>query len=125
MPKEEGSLGFRYLKAFNLALLAKQGKVFQIATNSIVYRVFKARYFPKEEFLSAELGSQHSYAWRSIMVVQFLVQLGYRWQVGKGLSLNILNDKWLHKPTTFSVSFKPMIVPLDLFLLILIHGLGK
>lgn len=69
MPKEEGSLGFRYLKAFNLALLAKQGRAFQTATNSIVYRVFKAHYFPKEEFLSAELGSHHSYAWRSIMVV--------------------------------------------------------
>lgn len=78
MPTEEGSLDFRYLKAFNLALLAKQGKAFQTATNSIVYRVIKARYFPRREFLLVELGSHPSYAWRSIMVVKSLVQLGYR-----------------------------------------------
>ena len=45
--------------------------------------------------------------------MQSLVQQGYRWQVGNGLSLNILKDKWLHKPTTFNVISKPMIVPLD------------
>ena len=45
-PKEEGGgLGFNKLKAFNLALLVKQGWRFQANTSSFVYRVLKARYF--------------------------------------------------------------------------------
>ena len=44
-PKEEGGLGFNKLKAFNLALLVKQGWRFQANTSSLVYRVLKARYF--------------------------------------------------------------------------------
>ena len=50
MPKEEGGLGFHDLKAFNLALLAKQGWHLQTTTNSLVFRVFKAHYFPNGDF---------------------------------------------------------------------------
>ena len=50
MPKEEGGLGFHDLKAFNLALLAKQGWHLQKTTNSLVFRVFKAHYFPNGDF---------------------------------------------------------------------------
>lgn len=53
MPKEEGGLGFRDLKAFNLALLAKQGWRLQNESNSLVHRVFKAHYFLDGDFLSA------------------------------------------------------------------------
>ena len=42
LPKDEGGLGFRDLKAFNLALLAKQGWRLQTNTTSLVHRVFKA-----------------------------------------------------------------------------------
>ena len=53
MPKEEGGLGFHDLKAFNLALLAKQGWRLQNGSNSLVHRVFKAHYFLDGDFLSA------------------------------------------------------------------------
>ena len=42
VPKKEGGLGFRNLKAFNLALLAKQGWRLQTNTQSLVYWVLKA-----------------------------------------------------------------------------------
>ena len=45
VPKREGGLDFRNLKAFNLALLVKQGWRLQTNTNSLEYRVLKARYF--------------------------------------------------------------------------------
>ena len=80
-PKIEGGLGFRDLRAFNLALLAKQGWCLQTHTSSLVHRVFKAKYFPEGDFLTATLGSSPLYAWRSIMAAQKIVQQGY--QIGR------------------------------------------
>ena len=53
--KFEGGLGFRNLQAFNLAMLAKQA--WRILTNptSLIARVFKTRYFPYADILSATL----------------------------------------------------------------------
>ena len=74
-PKKDGGLGFRDLKAFNIALLAKQGWHLQSNTRSLVYHVLKACYFPDRDFLHAELGRTPSYAGRSIMAAQDVVKL--------------------------------------------------
>lgn len=78
-PKDEGDLGFHDLKAFNLALLANQGWRLQRNTSSLVHKILKARYFPSSNFLGAKLGSQPSFAWRSIMAAQTIVKQGCRW----------------------------------------------
>ena len=39
-PKANGGMGFRQLKQFNLALLAKQGWKLQVMHDSLVYRLF-------------------------------------------------------------------------------------
>ena len=106
-PKEESGLGFRDLKAFNLALLAKQGWRLQTNTSSLVYRVLKPRYFPDSDFLGATLRSRPSYTWRSILVAQNIVQKGCKWQVGNGASIDIWVDKWLNGLATFSVLTRP------------------
>ena len=64
-PKEYGGLGFRDLKAFNLALLAKQGWHLQKNPHSLVHCVLKAFYFPSTNFIHAELGPKPSYAWQA------------------------------------------------------------
>ena len=69
-PKKDGGLGFRDLKAFNKALLAKQGWCLQTNTHYLPHHVFKARYFLDHDFLHAELGRKPSYAWKSIMSTQ-------------------------------------------------------
>lgn len=51
VPNKEDGLGFRNLKAFNLALFAKQAWRLQTNTQSLVYRVLKAQYFPYTDFL--------------------------------------------------------------------------
>ena len=78
-------MGFRDLKAFNLALLAKQGWRLQTCTNSLFYRVFQAKYFP----ISATLGTKPSYAWRSLFAAQQIVRKGSRWRIGNGAKVRI------------------------------------
>ena len=88
-PKETGGMGFRDLKTFNVALLAKQGWRLQTCTNSLFYRVFQAKYFPNGDFLSATLGTKPSNAWRSLFAAQQIVRKGSRWRIGNGAKVRI------------------------------------
>jgi hypothetical protein len=64
--KSVGGMGFRDLVLFNKAMLAKQGWRFLQNPTSLTAQIFKAKYYPRGDFLGATLGNRHSYAWRSI-----------------------------------------------------------
>lgn len=53
--KMYGGMGFRQLHEFNIYLLGKQGWRLINNTDSLVARMYKARYYPKGNFLSAQL----------------------------------------------------------------------
>ena len=65
--KKEGGMGFRDIRCFNLAMLAKQGWRLLQDTESLLYRCFKARYFPRSNFLEATDVPNSSYVWKSLM----------------------------------------------------------
>ncbi|XP_019151022.1 PREDICTED: uncharacterized protein LOC109147820 [Ipomoea nil] len=94
-PKSVGGLGFKDLKAFNLAMLGKQAWRFLRKLESLAARVYKARYFPKTSFADATLGNNPSYCWRSIMVAHDLVSSGVRRRIGNGESTLIWGHPWL------------------------------
>ena len=94
-PKDRGGLGFRELRSFNLALLAKQGWRLQTNSTSLFSRVYKAKYFPHCSFTEAKVGRNLSYAWRSLMAAQSIIQRGMRWQVGDGNKIRVWHDKWV------------------------------
>ncbi|KAG2717700.1 hypothetical protein I3760_03G188300 [Carya illinoinensis] len=71
-------MGFKDLKAFNKALLAKQGWHIMQEDSSLLHKVYKAKYFPHGNFLEAGQGHNPSYAW-----------------VGNGRSINIWSDQWI------------------------------
>ena len=56
-------MGFRDLKAFNPALLAKQGWQIQQNPKTLVHKVLKAKYFAYSTFKEAQLGCRPSYVW--------------------------------------------------------------
>ncbi|CAL1358763.1 unnamed protein product [Linum trigynum] len=94
-PKVEGGMRFRDHHSFNIALLGKQ--VWNLINNpeSLVARVLKAKYYPNTDILQAQLGSNPSYTWRSILAAQKAVKEGIRWRVGNGSDINIWSDCWV------------------------------
>nr|XP_023891716.1 uncharacterized protein LOC112003738 [Quercus suber] len=105
--KTNGGMGFRNLQAFNLAMLAKQAWRILTNPNSLIARVLKARYFPFGDILTATLGSNPSYSWRSIFHSLGVIRMGTQWHVGNGKKVHIWDDKWLPTPTTHKVITPP------------------
>nr|ABN06084.1 Polynucleotidyl transferase, Ribonuclease H fold [Medicago truncatula] len=89
MHKNHGGMGFKDLTAFNLAMLGKQGCKLHTMPESLVFRIFKAQYFPSTSYLTANLGHNPSYDWRSILRARFIVCGGARWSIGTVFSHDI------------------------------------
>lgn len=70
-------------------------------------RVYRAKYSPHDDILSAKLGSNLSYAWRSIHNSLKVIRKGTIWRVGNGKRIHIWEDKWLPIPTTHKVISTP------------------
>ena len=103
--KANGGLGFRNLKAFNLAMLAKQAWRILTNLNSLVARVLKGRYFPMGDILNAKLGFSPSYSWRSIHNSLEIIRRGTRWRVGNRKQIHIWEDRWLLTPSMHLQSY--------------------
>ena len=102
--KADGGMGFKDLKPFNLALLAKQG--WQLVQNpgSLAHRVLKVKYFLESNFMEAQLGKKPLYTWRSLVAVREVLDRGLRWNIGNGQSVRIWADRWLPTPNSFKVA---------------------
>jgi hypothetical protein len=56
MRKEHGGTGFRHMYDINLVMLWNQGWKLLSNPDTILFRVFKAKYYPMKGFLEAKLG---------------------------------------------------------------------
>ncbi|GAU35225.1 hypothetical protein TSUD_205010 [Trifolium subterraneum] len=95
MPKNVGGLRFKSISAFNYAMLGKQAWKFMTNPGSLITRLFKARYFPRSDFLQSNIGHNPSYVWRSIWSAKFIVRDGHKWSIGSGHNISIWDQKWL------------------------------
>ena len=63
-------------------------------TDSLFYKVFKAKYFPTGTIFYAKVGLG-SFALRSILKARKVILLGARWRIGDGSSVKFFKDSWL------------------------------
>ncbi|CAA0832090.1 Ribonuclease H-like superfamily protein [Striga hermonthica] len=107
-PKCLGGMGFRHLSAFNKALLAKQGWRILKSPDSLLAKVLKARYFRHSDVMSAPLGNNPSFCWRSLTWSRDIITKGSAWKIGDGRSVDIFQDIWLPENLIVNV-FPPFI----------------
>lgn len=89
------------IMALNLAILAKQAWLLIHHQHSLMYRVYKAWYFPTRSFLKETLGSNPSYVWRSLLQAGEVIVGGLVWKVGDGTKVEIENHRWLPREPCF------------------------
>ncbi|XP_074352485.1 putative mitochondrial protein AtMg00310 [Apium graveolens] len=87
--KEAGRLGFKKLRNFNISMLAKQAWLLINNDNPLVTTCMKAKYIPGRDFLTAKLGANPSYMWRSILAAQEVVKRGCRRRICDGKQTEI------------------------------------
>jgi hypothetical protein len=95
--KKFGVMGFRLLHEFNLALLAKLGWRILSCPNSLLARVFKAKYLRNRSFWEVGTSKNASFVWRGILRARSVLEKGMRWRIGSGREIRVWNDKWIPK----------------------------
>jgi hypothetical protein len=65
-PKGQGGIGFRDLRVFNQALLARQAWRLIQFPDSLCARVLKAKYYPQRELIDTVFLGDASPTWRAI-----------------------------------------------------------
>lgn len=93
--KEAGGLGFRKLMEFNISIFAKQCWRLLNNENPLVTSCMKAKYYPNGDLLTAKLGVNLNYMWRSILASQDVVMRGCRRRIGDGSQTEIWKVPWL------------------------------
>lgn len=103
MTKNRGGLGFRCLYGYNLALLGKHIWNFLNNPESLVARIFKARYFPDKNVLEAQKGNNASFIWSSICEAKEELYRGFKWVLGDGRSIKNFSEQWLRGKEDYMV----------------------
>ncbi|CAN1130761.1 Putative ribonuclease H protein At1g65750 [Linum perenne] len=85
-------------------MLGKQGWKFLSDPDALVTKVFKAKYFPKGDFLTAKESKNPSLIWRSIWSTQIVINRGSRWKIGDGRGINVWSQPWLRDEDNFKVT---------------------
>ena len=93
--KSIGAMGFRDINNFNDAMLAKQIWRLLHKKNTLLYKVFSAKYFLGGNILDAPTPTKCSYAWKSILQSRKVIQKGAIWRVGDGWRISIWEHSWL------------------------------
>jgi len=95
VPKVFGGMGFKGLKAFNMAMVGKQAWKLVSTPESLITRLLKAKYFPRSDYFGASIGHNPSYVWRSIWSAKDVIRRGFQWNIGTSEHIPDWNHPWL------------------------------
>ncbi|KAL5544814.1 hypothetical protein UlMin_008598 [Ulmus minor] len=102
--KADGGMGFRDLRMFNKAILAKQAWRIHSQPTSLAARVLQGFYFHRSSFLQVKVNSSSSFMWHSILWGRELYKQGLRCKIGSGQNTYIYHDCWLPRDGVFKIS---------------------
>ncbi|XP_027158241.1 uncharacterized protein LOC113759861 [Coffea eugenioides] len=93
--KELGGLGFRDLQNFNRVMLGKQ--VWKLVTDhdSLVAKVLKAKYYPRQSIFICKVPHNASWIWQSLVGVREMVEKGTIKKIGNGKNIRVWEDRWI------------------------------
>lgn len=95
VPQEEGGLGFRDSRDFNLALLAKQVWRLLIYPESLLARGMKGRYYRHSNPLNVGKANNPSYGWTSLWTARSVLQAELVRTIGDGADTRVWEDCWI------------------------------
>jgi hypothetical protein len=95
MPKSHGGIGFRDMRVFNQALLARQAWIILAYPESLCARLLKAKYYPAGDLTNTVFGHNVSPCWQGITHGLELLKKGIIWRIGTGTKIRIWRDNWL------------------------------
>jgi len=101
--KLKGGQGFRNMRAFNEALLAKQVWRLHKNPHSLLAQCLKAKHYPHNDILQANLGDKPSYTWYSIFHAKWVIKKKGCWKIGNGNNVKVWDDNWLPEQNGFKV----------------------
>ena len=90
-----GGMGFKNLKAFNMAMIGKQAWKLVTSPNLLITKLLKAKYYPRSDYFGAAAGHNPSYVWRGLWKVQEMVRRRFQWSIGTGESISVWLQPWL------------------------------
>lgn len=100
-PKAKGGMGFKDLRLFNQALLARQACRLIQFPNSLCAQVLRAKYYPDGNLTDMVFTGNASSTWHAIEHGIELLKKGIIWRVGDGASIRGWRDRWIPRGTSY------------------------
>ena len=106
MKKCCGGMGFRDLRLFNQAMLARQAWRLIQYPESLCARLLKAKYYPRGSLVDTAFCSNASATWQAVIHGLELLKQGIIWRVGNGSQIRIWRDPWIPRELSLRVTTK-------------------
>jgi hypothetical protein len=99
-----GGMGFKDLRLFNQAMLARQAWRLVQFPDSLCARLLKAKCFPRGSLVDTAFCSNASIPWQAIMHGLELLNQGIIWRVANGKQIRTWRDPWIPRELSLRVT---------------------
>jgi hypothetical protein len=93
--KSQGGIGFRDMRIFNQALLAKQAWRLIEFPDSLCARLLKSKYYPCGDLTDTIFSQNASPCWQGVVHGLELLKQGIIWRINSRTKVKIWRDTWL------------------------------